>query len=591
MAKDTYLLQGNTKVRMEDLPPEAWRLITGGDNESDAQNRYSTVAVLNAAINARADAASSIPFRIESKRGKVVESSDDWNGGMGFLPKPKTIIRQLFMATDFTNQCYAKILKNRFGVVKGLQYFIPSTVTPKWDENGNLLHFIRTIKGQELPPITPDEMFYHFIQDAFVEVGASKNTPIRAALAGANVLWALDTFVQSYFENGAIDPVIAAIPRNTDKDERERIQGILNGAITGIKNAFKIFVASSDDVKLTQPLRNGLDSLKKTELTKEQRESIGFALRVPITFLTADGYTFATATQTEKSFIRWGIQPRHEGLFEALSYLLYEPLGYKLKPDYDGLEAFQQEEVERSSALGAFMSAVNNARSKEQLQSAMTIMGYDFTPEQVDALYPKEKEPERPVEATPQEVVVSEDSPEIVKALVELSRWQKKSVHNGKLATWHTLIIPENIRSHIINSTDWTKAFDEARQMLTQPQNDIKALAESINKLADVKPKEQVTIKADNITVSNPEALEAIKTMAGALSGFSQPVIVNVEPTPVQVQAATVQNIVNVEPTPITVENKVNVEPAPVKNEIHTEAKPRSARIRYDAKGKPIGAE
>ena len=499
MAKDLHLLQGSMKMRMEDLPPEAWRMISGNQETGDAQNLYSTVAILFRCINARADAAASVPFRLENRRGRAVETSDDWRGGMGFLPYPKTLIRQMFMSMDFTNSAYSKILKNQYKIVKGLQYFVPTTITPKFDDNGNLLYFKRTVSGKTLDPIQPEEMFYYWKQDAFVEVGASPNTPVKAALQAAGILNSLGAFVQSYFEGGAIDPVIAAIPRSTDKDERERLSGLLNRSLTGIKNLGKIFLASTDDVKLTQPLRNGLESLKKTELTQEQRENVALAMGVPLSFLLGNQANYATATQEEKTMIRWGVQPNLELLFEAMSTQLYSEMGYKLRPDFDNLEAFQEEEVQRSSALSAFIDAVQKPKTKEQLVESLNIMGYDVNEEQIEKLWVEKEDVPEPLKpdtqqpaATPQDVSADDmttDSQQAnTRAIVELGRWEKKSINADKLVTWHTVIIPEDVRRHVIDSQDWREAFSEARQMLggtKETAADIKYLADAINRLAE----------------------------------------------------------------------------------------------------------
>lgn len=501
MRDDMYMMQGAAKVRMEDLPPDAWRVLVGQSGESNSQHLYANVAALFRAINARADAAASIPFRIENRRGRAVETSDKWQGGNGWLPNPRLFIRQAFMSMDFTNAVYAARLMNRYKIPKGLQYFVPTSITPKWDEEtGELIVFERKT-GKIQKTFTPDELFYAWIQDAFTEVGASPNTPVKAAMAAAGVLRNLDEFVKSYFEGGAIDPVIAAVPRATDKDERDRVESWLNRSLTGLRNIGKIRLMSSDDVKLTQPLRNGLDSLKKTELTKDKREDIGLALGIPVTFMLSDQANYATATQNEKTLIRWGVQPRLEQLYDALDAQLYQPLGVRLRPDFDSLEMFQEEEVNKMQAANTLLDVAGKAKSKEQLTAVFTIMGIDATEEQIEQLMPKVEEPE-PTQDKPQEIAVTdtmvEDTNDVqqnTRAIIEIGRWEKKSNNAGKLVTWHTVEIPETIRTHIMQADDWRKGMSEARDMLKwgegmrpsmeQGVSEIKALAEAINRIAD----------------------------------------------------------------------------------------------------------
>lgn len=495
MTDNLYMMQGSAKVRMEDLPPEAWKYITGKTGESDSQHLYSEVAALFRAINARADAAASVPFRIENRRGRAVETSDNWQGGNGWLPNPRLFIRQAFMSMDFTNSVYAARLTNRYKIPKGLQYFVPTSVTPKFDkETGELLSFERKA-GKVEKTFAPNELFYVWFQDAFTEVGASPNTPVKAAMAAADVLYNLDEFVESFFAGGAIDPVIAAVPRATLPEERDRVESWLNRTLTGIKNIGKIRLMSSDDVKLTQPLRNGLDSLKKTDLTKDKREDIGLALGIPMTFMLSDQANYATATQNEKTLIRWGVQPRLEQLYDALDAQLYQPMGVRLRPDFDSLEMFQEEEVSKMQAANTLLDLAGKANSKEQLTAVFTIMGIDATDEQVDNLLKKDKPKPEP---TPQEKPITDpmvdatnDVQQNTRAIIEIGRWEKKSLNAGKLVTWHTVEIPEAIRTHIIQAEDWQKGMSEAREMLKATKNteqsasDIKALAEAINRIAD----------------------------------------------------------------------------------------------------------
>lgn len=467
---ELYYMQGKNKVRMEDLPPEAWRFITGVEHgENTPQEIYGRTAFLFRAVNARSDAAVSVPFRLENRRGRAVETSSDWQGGLGYLPNPRVLIRQLMMSIDFTNQAYAKVLKNRYKVIKGLQYFLPHTIKPKFDNDGNLESFERTVKGNKFE-IPIDEMFYVWKQDAFTEVGASPYSPVKAALKSAGILGNLDMVLETFFEQGALDPIIGAIPRATPPDERERAEGILNSALTGIRNFFKVKLIATEDVKL-QPLRTGLDFLKNTTMTQEQRENVCVALGVPLSFMLGNQANYATATQEEKTLIRWGVQPSLELIFSEMSRQLYQPLGYNLKPDFDSLETFQEEEKEKTAAANSLIDLANKAKTKEQLQSVIDIMGIDAKPEQVEALFVEPAPVPTQLEEKPNE---SDDKQNVekpkevdTKALVEIGRWEKKSLSAGKLVTWHTVDIPEDVRTHIIQHNDYKVAFSEARQMLS----------------------------------------------------------------------------------------------------------------------------
>lgn len=566
---DLYYMQGNNKIRMEDLPPEAWRFITGVEHgENTPQEIYGRTAFLFRAVNARSDAASSIPFRLENRRGRAVETSDDWQGGLGYLPNPRVLIRQFMMSMDFTNQTYARVLKNRYKIVKGLQYFLPYTIKAIFDSDGNLEGFERTVKGNKFE-IPTDEMFYAWKQDAFTETGASPYSPVKAALKSAGVLGNLDMVLETFFAQGALDPIIGAIPRATPPDERERAENILNSALTGIRNFFKIKLIATEDVKL-QPLRTGLDFMKNNTMTQEQRENVCVALGVPLSFMLGNQANFATATQEEKTLIRWGVQPSLELLYSELSRQLYQPLGYTLKPDFDSLEMFQEEEKEKTAAANSLMDLSLKAKTKEQLQAVIDVMGIDAKPEQVQALFVESTPQPEQTQVKPIEDDVKEDEvkPKEVntKALVELGRWEKKSVTAGKLVTWHTMEIPEDARRHILDADDWQKAFGDARGMLAgqkqESSEDIKALADAINKLANSESKSTqpmtFNMPAINLTTQMPQQ----GTVTVNVPEQAAP-IVNVSAPNVTIEPAI--NNIEVKPADAVIENNIEVKPADVK--------------------------
>lgn len=495
---------GNKKTRMDDLPPEAWSYITGGAETKGVEDLYSRVSVLFRCVNARADAAASVPFVLENiSSGKVTESSDSWNGGLGYLPKPRQIIRQLFMSTDFTNTGYAEILRNKYSVAKGLQYFVPTSITPKFDDNGSVSLFKRVANKHEYE-LQPDKVLHVWIQDAFVEIGGSRNSPVKAALQAAGVIGNLNEFLSLFFEHGAIDPIVGSVPRGTPADEVETAQGKLNQLLTGFKNAFRIRLVPTEDIKL-QPLRSGLDSLKNNSLTQEQRENVSMALGVPLSFLLGNQATYATATQEEKTLIRWGVQPRLEQIYETMNEQIYNAEGYKFRPLFEGLEAFQEEEVNKTLAMSQFMDVVNKAKSLEQLIAMLDIFNYDAAKEKATELYAGVDKPVPPTNAaqdvnTPNgnmQDATSGDTTAAKNAIIELDRWERKvKAANGKPVKWHALFIPSRIAKSIESGEmTFAQARDEIRGNVSKSLNSdaLIILAQSIDNAVAASVKENET--------------------------------------------------------------------------------------------------
>ena len=352
----TYVItDGSVKANLDSLPPDAWRLLTGR-TDSDAVKLSQTVQTLKRCLTIRKDAASSVPFALVNiKSGKDLETSEAWQGGMGYMPNPRRILAQFMGSLDFYNAAYALKRVNRFGYGKGLQYMTAPSIQPQIDKLEGLTGFKRTTG--ETMDFKPDEVLYVWLPDEHTELGPAKGSIVDAALADSGVIDNLNAFVADYFSKGAVKPTILGVPPGTPKPEAEALQARWDSMMSGIKNAWRALVFPSGQITPTV-IGEGLAGLKNNALSKDAREGIAIATGIPMSIIMSNAANFATATQDEKNLIRWGISTQLMYIAEALTEQVYQPLGYRFEFRTEQENAFQQEEVERANAVSTLSAAI-----------------------------------------------------------------------------------------------------------------------------------------------------------------------------------------------------------------------------------------
>ena len=373
---DIRLITGdNAKaVRLEDLPPEAWTVLVGDDVGGDKLKKlYSSVPWLFRGVDIRANALAKVPFTI-SRGDEVIDTSADYTNAVKFWPKPEETLALIEASLTLMGRAYLLKAENRFGVLKLLRYLIPTSVKPKIDKELGLTHFERRL-GHGVPiKLTVEEVVWFWRRDAFTEIGPPDTSPAKTAIRAAGVLFNVDTFVDAFFERGAIKATILSVPKGTAKGERQKLRGWFQRLMSsGIKTAFSTNVVA-DSVKTTV-IGEGIQELSNTELTKEKREDISVALGIPMNLLFSGDANFATAKQEDFRLYDQTLLAEIKIIETALNFHVFHPQKLSIKFHAQALQIFQEEEVQRSAAL------VNLVRSGIPLVPAMKILGYDLPPE------------------------------------------------------------------------------------------------------------------------------------------------------------------------------------------------------------------
>lgn len=392
MPRDLLLGTDGTQLKnitLPQYPDSSWDWIEGAPETND-DDLYSRVAAVYSVANKTADAVANIPFVLLDKQGDEVDKSDNWQNKVGFMKKPRELLKLWRMSLFFTNTAYGFMEGNK--VVKSLRYLVPTSIDPKVDISEGLVGFYRTIKNQkQYYPLkenkgnerfpnwveVPDpRIFYMFKLDHTTEIVPSKHSEYRALMAAAGVLFYADYYVQNFFQRGGIKPTMLMVKGVPTREERERIEKIWDKLIHGWhKYLGKIFNAESVEPHI---IGEGIDNIKDSELHREKLEDIAIASGMPMSLLISESANYATAKVEYMTWFRDKIIPDVRFMEECMNEQLFEPLGLQWQFQPEITNTGTQEEHERAGAYAALVA------SNIKPSVAAQMLGYELPPDYVE---------------------------------------------------------------------------------------------------------------------------------------------------------------------------------------------------------------
>lgn len=484
------------------------------------------------------DKVASLPFEI-LKNGEVVDSSEDYQNYVGFLPDLKRLLWLLTASQTLTGAAYA--FSDNVGLMrKRLRYILKESVKEiKFQDDGTII-IIRESKVNGVMAPRPYkggvDIIYFWMPDPGVEAGPPNSAPMLAAMAAAGVLHGMDTYIRLYWEKGAIKASVFVTDGNMPDDQQENLKNWYKRTISGIKNAFNLGIFNGSKGKF-ESLGDGIEGLKDTELTKEKREDISTALGIPQSILFSTGASGIGGGGVVDSdmikFLTDTIIPRAEALAEIFNTQVFnEASGYKLVFRPQKLAIYQKDEAQRAAALNSLSSYIRNMAS-QGIDPALgfDLLGYPLSDNQKQALmtaWNSKKTAPAPVTQTAQieENPAIEKTPAVsaenipVKGLEDLRKWQRKAIkHIGDPVKFESdeipLTVSEFIRLGLKDCADETQVkslFARAENSLSaggfmsaQDDSAVRELAQAITqatKAVDVTPPVQPVI---NVTVNLPD--------------------------------------------------------------------------------------
>jgi len=358
---------GNTKVI--DFTP--WGGIEGflaatntGANAGNIVKLRQAVPWFQRALNMTANAVSTLPFIVTNEAGEQVDTSADWKDITGGVPNPKRMI-YLVAAALCSGAAYLRIRRTSRTVVD-LQYILASTISEiKYSDDGLPEAFIRTNPKGKREPIPADEMIYFWLPDDTVETGPATITPVGNAALAAELVANMDWTLKTYGENGFVSPHAMFVSGMPTKGEAQKAEETWNLFLRMRLGLAKIFNADKSSIV---PLGAGMSDMRGSyiQITRQQIENIGAAFGIPASVFMSNAANYATANVDKRTWYEAGVFVLiYQTIQETLTQQLYARFNYKFQFNLAGLDAFQQDEVDKSSAFNAYAQKLPLSLSAE----------------------------------------------------------------------------------------------------------------------------------------------------------------------------------------------------------------------------------
>lgn len=340
------------------LPGWAQAMLDNGGQTGDPIKLYGRVPQLFRAVQLRAQALSSVPFIITA--GNRISQ---WP-----FPQPlATLLYELESSLMVAGAAYAlkqapKIGGNR---VVGIEFLQPATISTSY--NNKTIQFTQQVRGERFGPWGLDRILYMREFSFSEEIGAGM-APARVALPAAQLRSSMQEFASGFFASGAQPMTLITMQGNPPPSEVERTEAFFKRAMQGVRNAWRVLALRSE--VSVMPITPLLNTMAMPELQLQTAREIAAAFGIPLSLLTSDSTSYATAQSDQQLFYEGTIKPRLLMYETHINKQVLEPMGMHLSFQPESLTIYQHNEAERSGALGNLTSA------GVPLRQAMLILGY-----------------------------------------------------------------------------------------------------------------------------------------------------------------------------------------------------------------------
>lgn len=437
MPKTLYLATNGPELKnitLPQYPDSAWDWITGAPETADDE-LYARVAAVYRVANMSADAVAKMPFAIIDRRGETIDSSDNYQNKVGFMPNPRELFRLWRLSLFMTNSAYGFMEGNR--VAQRLRYILPTTIEPIVDANAGLIGFKRRINNRvtEYRDMNNMPIRWMWRLDHTTELLPSKHSEFRALMAAAGVLFYADYYVQNFFQRGGIKPTMLMVKGVPTQQEREKIESIWDKVVHGWhKYLGKVFNAEAIEPHV---IGEGIDNLRDSKLHEEKLADVAMAAGMPLSLLVANSANYATADIEYRTWFRDSVIPWSNFMGDALNEQIFEPLGLQIDFRPEVTNTGTEEERERAGAYRAYV--LSGIRPSIAAQLVGVDMPPDHEYEELDEMFlvpgtrrlaesdaPIEEAEEKPVGAETVRETKADDSLTLltIDQLRELELWQ-----------------------------------------------------------------------------------------------------------------------------------------------------------------------
>lgn len=476
-------------VDLENPIRDSWDFVEAMTAMPEAE-LYARVAAVNRAMNLTADATAHMNYAIVDRNGEDVDTFEDWQNSIGFMPDPRDLMRRWRLSLFQSGAAYGRMVKLN-ALKKELVYVLPSTIKIVTN-NGGLEKFERELNGVKVAEYYPNkgDFLYMWRLDHTTELLPTVNSEFKALTSAAGILHAADWWTKNYFEHGAVKPTVLAVKGMVLGDKKDDLQSswarFVRSLGTRLAEMAKIINAETMDVK---HIGDGLGDIKDSPVYRQSIENIALASGIPLSLLLANSANYATAETEYAEWYRDSITPWAKWMARKIS----DQMKIKLEVRAEQSEPDQEAEVERAQAFQVYASTLS--AHPRGLSIAAQIVGIDL-PAGVEYEMLDEKI-EKPVVEPTIESDTDTDDELTAKAWDELDTWRKKAVRlakRGKPATFEfvTEHLPRDTadlirkRLRFAGTPEEVKAAFEINDMADE--DELKQLADAINKAANELP-------------------------------------------------------------------------------------------------------
>jgi len=446
-----YYFNGTKAVNINNLPEEAWTVISGGEkDDSDITKVYKESAFFRRCVDVRGLALSNLPRDIVRDGEAIPE--DELSDAVPQLNDLDDWLFQIEVAMTLYAQAYLLKQQNALRDEIAPRWLAPKSIKPKYNNTVGLSHFERTRKGQEPEKLEPEEIVYFWTPPIDAEVGPGPAEG-KAAIDAASVLDSSTNFARQFFVRGAVFPILLSVDGNPPRSEMDKLEIWWKRLLRGVKDAWET-VAIKASVK-PEIIGPPVSEMAMRDLTEIQRENVATALGVPHSIVMSNAANFAVSHQDYINFYDMTLNPRAKRVAKTFNNQYLNELGLRLVFRPERLEVFQKQNLETADQLVSLVTGKVLERNE-----ARDMLGYEPLEDdpEADDEQPIVMQLPRQPEAQP-----AEDAETLRR--VDLEKWQRKSLSafksNGMAAApFESDVIADDESMQILN--ELSLCFSEA---------------------------------------------------------------------------------------------------------------------------------
>lgn len=330
------------------------------------------VAFVYRAMNLRIGSVSSMPFALKRLGGDELDrQGDEYQHWQDVLPE---LLALLEGDLCMYGAAYMLVESNRSGMNFRPRRLLPTSITPKYDNDGTLTGFDRHMgmgkkkffRAAGNPARRQGEAFIiHLWLPRFDAETGPGVAPIDAALSAAESQYFLRQYVSSFWQRGAIKTTLfflgssgnagGGMEKIPAKKDLDNLVAVWKRLVTGVRRAWETIAMRYPMV----PHQIGTDpkDLAASELTNDDRADIAAAFGIPESLLQSLSATYAGAIVDDWHFISKTIVPHLQVAYRRALNQFFDLYGLRFDWRPEEHQSYQAYQVEEAKATVPLLDA------------------------------------------------------------------------------------------------------------------------------------------------------------------------------------------------------------------------------------------